>query len=109
MNIGKYFYKCAIGKCKYFKWHESEADARKRIDEKKRKREKKNEGKPKKKFTCHCGQPAKRWWSTKGMDHNHGKAFYQCATKSCSFWVWEDGSLPFSDEAQARFNDYWGN
>ena len=107
INIGKYFYRCATGKCKYFKWHESEADARRRIDEKKRKREKNNEGKPKKKFICNCGQPAKRGWSTKGMEHNYGKAFYYCATKSCTFWVWEDGSLPFSDEAQARFNDYW--
>ena len=28
------------------------------------------------------------------------------STKSCRFWVWEEGSLPFSDEEQARFNDY---
>jgi hypothetical protein len=69
------------------------------------KRAKDNEGKPKK-FICDCGQPAKRQWSSKGMEHNHGRAFYQCGTKTCEFWVWADGSLPFNDYMDAINNDW---
>jgi len=105
-NNGKYFYRCPDKKCRYFKWHESQQDARRRIDERKRKREQENAGKPKKKFKCDCGRPAKRGWSEHGMEHNNEKAYYYCATRTCGFWVWADGSLPFSDESQARFNDY---
>ena len=108
-NIDKYYYRCAEEKCKYWKWIESDEDAQKRINSNKRKRDLNDsdgDGESKKKWRCHCGNPAIRLVSTKGMPHNDGRAFYKCASKKCSYWIWEDGSLPFSEESQALFNDY---
>jgi hypothetical protein len=47
-----------------------------------------------------------------GMPHNIGRKFYKCKNKGkpgqrgCEFWMWEDGSLPFSEQSQRRFNDW---
>src|SRR5208282_6174919 len=88
------------------KWIESEEDVQKRINVKKRKRDDAKHGTTKNKFICDCGQPAKRLSVKNGMEHNHGRAFYSCETRRCRYWIWADGTLPFSDESQARFNDY---
>ena len=40
------------------------------------------------------------------MPHTIGRAFLICASRKCDFWIWADGTLPFSDEAQGRFNEW---
>jgi hypothetical protein len=60
-------------------------------------------------FRCSiCGTQAVRRVAGAGaMPHNQGRAFYKCPnTAHGSYFKWEDGSLPFSEESQARFNDY---
>jgi hypothetical protein len=104
-NVNKYYYKCASEECKYWKWIESDEDARKRINPRKRKLDN-EEGTTETRWVCYCNKPAMRLVSRHGREHNHGRAFYKCATKKCKFWIWADGTLPFSDESQARFNDY---
>lgn len=37
------------------------------------------------------------------MEHNRGRAFSKCATKSCDYWIW---AASHSDESQARFDDH---
>jgi GRF zinc finger len=98
-NVNKYYYKCAEEKCGYWEWIESDKDAQKRINTRKRKRDKE-------KWICSCGRPAIRLVSKHGMSHNIGRPFYKCATSKCEYWIWADGTLPFSDQAQARFNDW---
>jgi hypothetical protein len=110
-NVGKYYYKCGEvpEKCKYWKWIESEADAQERVSSRKRKRGNHDEEETNKKWMCYCGRPAIRMVTTNGMPHNIGRPFYKCSTKKCKFWIWADGTLPFSDEAQARFDDWMDN
>jgi len=45
------------------------------------------------------------------MPHNVGRRFWRCPRQSsqvggCDTWMWEDGSLPFSDESQERFDEW---
>ena len=49
----------------------------------------------------HCGEPAKLLVSKNGND---GGEFLVCSMGRCEFWMWDDGTEPFSDEAQERFN-----
>ena len=94
-KIGKHFYKCEAVKCKFWAW-EGDHVQRPRSAPKK----------------CHCGSPALLLTAKHGMEHNVGRKFYQCRNRgkkgkvSCDFWIWEDGSLPFSETSQERFNDY---
>jgi len=101
-NINKYYYKCAEEKCRYWKWIESEEDAHTRLYGGKRKRDDEDVGGR----NCYCGRPALRLVSKNGMPHNDGRAFYKCATGKCGLWIWADGTLPFSNTSQARFNEY---
>jgi hypothetical protein len=42
------------------------------------------------------------------MPHNRGRRFWRCprwASQDCT-WVWEDGSLPFSEASHARFDEW---
>ena len=71
-----------------------------RAGTRKRKRGNHDEGETGKKWMCYCGRPAIRMVTTNGMPHNIGRPFYKCSTKKCKFWIWADGTLPFSDEAQ---------
>jgi hypothetical protein len=46
----------------------------------------------------------------RAMPHNRGRRFWTCPQSwsspdpSACTWVWEDGTLPFSKESQARYN-----
>jgi hypothetical protein len=58
-------------------------------------------------FKCNiCGRQAvRRVAEPNAMPHNHGRAFYKCPNAAHgSYFMWEDGSEPFSDQSQARFN-----
>lgn len=60
-------------------------------------------------FKCTiCGiQAVRRVAGQNAMPHNRGRAFYKCPnTAHGAYFKWEDGSGPFSDESQARFNDW---
>jgi hypothetical protein len=60
-------------------------------------------------FNCSiCGtQAVRRVAGPNAMPHNQGRAFYKCPNPlHNSYFKWEDGSLPFSEQSQARFNDY---
>jgi len=96
-NLDKFYYRCPDEKCSYWKWIESSEDARER-----RRRDANNV----KGVRCYCGRLAVRLVSKNGMPHNYGRVFYKCHARRCDFFMWEDGSLPFSDESQALFNDY---
>jgi len=99
-NVNKYYFKCAEEKCRYWVWIESEEDEEKRRNGGKRKRYNDDEeGR-----NCYCGRPALRLVSRNGMPHNDGRAFYKCAAGKCGLWMWADGSLPYSNKSQARFN-----
>ena len=40
----------------------------------------------------------------KGMPHNVGRQFITCPRNGCkAVWRWADGTLPFGEEAQERF------
>jgi hypothetical protein len=100
-NINKWFWRCSDQTCNFWIWDETEEDAQKRINSRKRKAS--DSGLEK---NCYCGVPAIRLTSRNGMPHNHGKEFLRCARRKCKFWIWADGSLPFSDESQARFDEW---
>ena len=60
-------------------------------------------------FKCSiCGtQAVRRVAGENAMPHNQGRAFYKCPNPlHGSYFKWEDGSLPFSEQSQARFNDF---
>jgi hypothetical protein len=112
--VGKNFYKCRTQTCKYWEWNESEEDAIKRKGGKAVKastsiHNRKPYDRPKPAAVtrkCDCGQPALRLVAKNGMPHNIGRAFFKCRRSKCEFWVWEDGSLPFSEASQRRFNEW---
>jgi hypothetical protein len=58
-------------------------------------------------FKCTiCGtQAVRRVAGENAMPHNRGRAFYKCPNSAHGqYFKWEDGSAPFSEESQARFN-----
>jgi GRF zinc finger len=58
-------------------------------------------------FKCSiCGtQAVRRVAGPNAMPHNVGRGFYKCPNHG-QYFKWEDGSLPFSETSQARFNDW---
>lgn len=106
-NINKYYYVCAFEEknCTFWEWIESPEDRNKRENLQKRPSpySRPTINSP---FKCHCELPALRLIAKNGMPHNIGRGFYQCRRKKCDFWVWEDGSLPFSEASQKLFNEY---
>jgi hypothetical protein len=105
-NVNKWFYRCADEQCSFWNWVESDQDARKRIATRKRKAPNDTA-----EMKCYCGIPTIRLTSKNGMPHNYGREFLMCRRRKCEFWIWADGSLPFSEESQARFDEwadeYW--
>ena len=57
--------------------------------------------------------PCRVWTAgPNAMPHNVGRRFWKCPQfddedeeEQCT-WIWEDGSLPFSAESQARFDEW---
>ena len=110
-NVGKYYFTCARrneGGCRYWEWIETANDRLKRDDYRTHIRPKpydrpNNDGPQ---FKCRCGLPPRQLVSRNGMPHNYGRPFLVCASRKCGFWIWADGTLPFSDDAQARFDEW---
>ena len=64
---------------------------------------------PASRFRCSiCGtQAVRRVAGVNAMPHNQGRGFYKCPNPAHgSYFKWEDGSLPFSNQSQRRFNAY---
>jgi len=60
---------------------------------------------------CHCKVPALLRTVVNGKPWNMGRRFYVCAYSrigddGCGFWVWEDGTGPFSREALQRHSTW---
>jgi hypothetical protein len=101
-RVGKHYYKCATLKCKFWAWEGDSIPSR-------------PASKPASRtvpIKCHCGEVALLLTSRHGMEHNIGRQFYKCRNQGkkgkigCDFWIWADGSLPFSETSQRRFNDW---
>lgn len=60
-------------------------------------------------FKCSiCGtQAVRRVAGENAMPHNRGRGFYKCSNIAHGrYFEWEDGAGSFSEESQARFNDW---
>lgn len=60
-------------------------------------------------LVCHCGHPAEMKQSLYGLPHNRGEWFGTCASGSCDYWRWANGSgqQRFNDAMDAQFNMYY--
>jgi hypothetical protein len=83
-KIGKHFYKCEAGECRFWAWEGDTVQSNWK--------------------KCNCGLPALFLTVKHGKPWNVGRKFYVCPNDNkegevgCTFWVWEDGTLPFSDD-----------